>query len=150
MAYCSINRIYKSAGFAVSAVNLQRTNFNEPCLFLMMNTVYGIPNCDTVKKTQDWLKEHSVEYTFHNYKLEGISKEKLVQWCKEAGWETVLNRKSSTWKKLSPEVQQKVTNQTEAIKVMMENNSSIKRPVIDTGKKILVGYDEEAFIKHLK
>jgi len=115
-----------------------------------MITVYGIPNCDTIKKTRDWLDEHKIEYTFHDYKKSGISKEKLSAWSKKVGWETLLNKKSSTWRSLSPEEQKKVTNQTTAIKVMMENNSIIKRPVIEVGDVILVGYSEEQFIKHLK
>ena len=115
-----------------------------------MITVYGIPNCDTIKKTLDWLKKNKIEYEFHDYKKSGISKTKLSEWCKKIGWEVLLNKKSTTWRSLSPEEQQKVTNQTEAIKVMMENNSIIKRPVIEAGNVILVGYNEEQFIKQLK
>jgi arsenate reductase len=115
-----------------------------------MITVYGIPNCDTIKKTRDWLDEHQIKYAFHDYKKSGISKEKLSAWSKKVGWEILLNKKSSTWRSLSPEEQQKVTNEAKAIKVMMENNSIIKRPVIEVGDVILVGYNEEQFIKHLK
>ena len=115
-----------------------------------MITVYGIPNCDTIKKTRDWLDEHKIEYTFHDYKKSGISKEKLSAWSKKVGWEILLNKKSSTWRNLSPDEQKKVTSEITAIKVMMENNSIIKRPVIENGDVILVGYNEEQFIKHLK
>jgi len=115
-----------------------------------MITVYGIPNCDTIKKTRDWLDEHKIKYSFHDYKKSGITKTKLSAWSKTAGWETLLNKKSSTWRSLSPEAQKKVTNETTAIKVMMENNNIIKRPVIENGDVILVGYNEEQFIKHLK
>jgi arsenate reductase len=115
-----------------------------------MITVYGIPNCDTIKKTRDWLDEHKIKFAFHDYKKSGISKEKLSAWSKKVGWEILLNKKSSTWRSLSTEEQQKVTSETTAIKVMMENNSIIKRPVIESGDVILVGYNEEQFIKHLK
>jgi len=115
-----------------------------------MITVYGIPNCDTIKKTRDWLDEHKIKYAFHDYKKSGISKEKLSAWSKKVGWEILLNKKSSTWRNLSPDEQKKVTSEITAIKVMMENNSIIKRPVIENGDVILVGYNEEQFIKHLK
>jgi arsenate reductase len=115
-----------------------------------MITVYGIPNCDTIKKTRDWLENNKIEYEFHDYKKSGISKTKLSEWCKKVGWEILLNKKSSTWRNLSAAEQQTVTNQPAAVKVMMENNSIIKRPVIENAGVILVGYNEEEFIKQLK
>lgn len=118
-------------------------------IFLDM-TVYGIPNCDTIKKTQDWLKKHKLSFDFHNYKTEGITKEKLAEWSSKVGWETILNKKSSTWRGLSAEEQAKVKNQSSAIKIMLENNSIIKRPVIEAGANVLVGFNEEEFIQQLK
>jgi arsenate reductase len=115
-----------------------------------MITVYGIPNCDTIKKTLDWLKKNKIEYEFHDYKKSGISKEKLSAWSKKVGWEVLLNRKSTTWKSLSPQEQQAVTTQASAIKEMMKNNSIIKRPVIESGDVILVGFNDNEFIKQLK
>ncbi len=115
-----------------------------------MVTVYGIPNCDTIKKTQDWLKKNKIEYSFHNYKSDGISKEKLSAWCKKIGWELLLNKKSTTWKSLTPQEQENATTQTAAITIMQQNNSIIKRPVIEAGNVILVGFNETEFIKHLK
>ena len=115
-----------------------------------MITVYGIPNCDTIKKTRDWFEKNKIEYVFHDYKKSGITKTKLVDWCNKVGWEIVLNKKSTTWKSLSAEDQKSITNATAAIKVMMENNSIIKRPVIEVEDVILVGYNEEEFIKQLK
>jgi Spx/MgsR family transcriptional regulator len=112
--------------------------------------VYGIPNCDTIKKTLDFLKKNTIPFEFHDYKKSGISKEKLNAWCKQAGWEILLNKKSSTWRGLSIAVQQKITDQTSAIKIMMENNSIIKRPVIEKGKILLVGFIETEIIKLLK
>jgi len=115
-----------------------------------MNIIYGIPNCDTTKKTLDWFKKNKVEYEFHDYKKTAISKEKIEQWCKKVSWEILLNKKSTTWKNLTSAEQQTVTSQAAAIKIMMENTSIIKRPVIETGNVILVGYNEENFIKQLK
>ena len=105
-------------------------------------TIYGIPNCDTVKKTLDWFKQKNIPISFHDYKKEGISKEKLTAWCKLTGWQILLNKKSATWRGLSAEEQEKVTTQTAAIQLMMNNTSIIKRPVIEIGKEMLVGFKE--------
>ena len=115
-----------------------------------MITVYGIPNCNSIKKTFDWLKNNQKDYQFHDYKKSGITQAKLSAWCKKAGWENVLNKKGTTWKKLSLSEQGKVTNAASAIQMMMEHNSMIKRPVIESGENILVGYDEEVFLKTIK
>ncbi|MES1226902.1 MAG: ArsC family reductase, partial [Bacteroidota bacterium] len=120
----------------------------EPHLNSM--TVYGIPNCDTIKKTTDWLKKNKIDFSFHDYKKEGITKAKLATWSEKVGWETILSKKSTTWRELSAEEQAKIKSQSAAIKVMMENNSIIKRPVIEAGDKLLVGFNEEQFIKQLK
>ena len=113
-------------------------------------TVYGIPNCDTVKKSLDWLRKNKIDYEFHDYKKSGITKAKLEAWSKKVGWEVLVNKKGTTWRKLTAEEQEKVTNQSAAIKVMMENNSIIKRPVVEDGEKLLVGFNETDFIKQLK
>jgi Spx/MgsR family transcriptional regulator len=107
--------------------------------------VYGIPNCDTIKKTLNWLKENKVAVIFHDYKKGGISQKKLSDWCKLVGWETLLNKKSATWRGLSAEQQSNTLNEAAAIQLMMENTSIIKRPVVEFGKKILVGFDEKTF-----
>ena len=104
--------------------------------------VYGIPNCDTIKKTLSWLKENKIAVTFHDYKKEGITKQKLLAWCKIAGWETLLNKKSATWRGLSAVQQALITNQTAAIQLMIENTSIIKRPVLEIGETLLVGFNE--------
>lgn len=106
-----------------------------------MYTVYGIPNCDTVKKVKDWLDDHKIKYNFHNYKTDGIGPEKLKSWCAQVGWETVLNKKSTSWRDLDAAAQEKVTNEKAAIKVLLQNNSMIKRPVIEKGDKVVaVGF----------
>ena len=106
-------------------------------------TIYGIPNCDTVKKTLDWFKLKNIPTVFHDYKKEGISKTNLTAWCKLAGWQILMNKKSTTWRGLSAKEQEKVTNQTAAIQLMMNNTSLIKRPVIAIGEEILVGFKED-------
>ena len=113
-------------------------------------TVYGILNCDTVKKSLDWLKKNKIDYEFHDYKKSGITKAKLEAWSKKVGWEVLVNKKGTTWRKLTREDQEKITTQSAAIKVMMENNSIIKRPVVEAGEKLLVGFNETDFIKQLK
>ena len=105
-------------------------------------TVYGIPNCDTIKKTLDWFKKHKVTVVFHDYKKEGISKEKLTAWCKQVGWEVLLNKKSTTWRELAADEQAAVTTTAAAIKLMQQQTRIIKRPVIEFEKKLLVGFDE--------
>lgn len=110
-------------------------------------TVYGIPNCDTIKKTLDWYRKKNIPVDFHDYKKYGVNKEKLAQWCKEVGWESLLNKKSTTWRSLSPADQQKVTNEKVAMQLMIEFPSIIKRPVIEMNNKIMVGFNETYFTK---
>jgi arsenate reductase len=110
-------------------------------------TVYGIPNCDVIKKTLDWYTKKNIPVDFHDYKKYGIKKERLVQWCKEVGWELLLNKKSTTWRSLSLEDQQNVINEKSAIRVMMEFTSIIKRPVIEINDRIVVGFDQKYFTK---
>jgi len=104
-----------------------------------MLTVYGIPNCDTVKKARDWLDAKGKEYRFHNYKTDGISAELLARWCQELGWEKVLNWKSSTFKAL-PDSDKHNINEEDAKALMMDQPSMIKRPIFDTGTFIIAGF----------
>lgn len=109
-------------------------------------TVYGIPNCNTVKKSLDWLKANNIDFEFHDFKKKGITTEKLSDWCKVFGWETVLNKKGLTWKKLSKEEQSKINNQEKAITYLIENTSAIKRPVVEKdGHAILISFDENRY-----
>ena len=108
-----------------------------------MIKLYGIKNCDTVKKAINWLTDNNVKYQFHDYKKEGVDKKKLQQFIQEFGLEKIINRKGTTWHKLSVDEQSKINNQESAIKLMVENTSIIKRPIIDLGSKCLVGFDEE-------
>ncbi|MEO7766389.1 MAG: Spx/MgsR family RNA polymerase-binding regulatory protein [Ferruginibacter sp.] len=110
-------------------------------------TVYGIPNCDTIKKTMDWYQRKNIRVDFYDFKKQGIKKDKLAQWCKFVGWEQLLNKKSTTWRSLPLEMQQKITGEKAAILLMMEYTSIIKRPVIEMNNKILVGFNDTYFTK---
>ena len=104
-------------------------------------TVYGIPNCDSVKKARTWLTEHGLAYEFHDFKKQGVPETELGQWIAAAGWETVLNRKGTTWRKLETTVQAAVVDSASAQTLMREHASVIKRPVIAwPSGKITVGY----------
>jgi arsenate reductase (glutaredoxin) len=105
--------------------------------------VYGIPNCDTTKKALALLKKNNIPFSFHDYKLQGITKEKLEYWCSLKSWELIFNRRSTTWRELSESEQKKVIDQPSAIKLMMEQNSIIKRPVIEYNGKLIVGFNEK-------
>ena len=107
--------------------------------------IYGIPNCDTIKKTLDWFKKNKIEFQFHDYKKEGITKTKLTTWSKIVDWNILLNKKGTTYKKLSAEEQEDISNAKTAINFMLENTSSIKRPVLEFGEKIQVGFNEIAY-----
>lgn len=113
--------------------------------------VYGIPNCNTVKKARVWLEENDLSFEFHDFKKKGISAEKLNEWCDTFGWEVVLNKKGTTWKNLDPDLKESVTDQQTAIVVMLQNNSAIKRPIVEVaGKSVLISYSEEQYISALK
>jgi len=110
-------------------------------------TIYGIKNCDTMKKARAWLDKHKVGYSFHDYKSAGIERAKLEGWAKKAGWETLLNRAGTTFKKLPDKDRDGVTEK-KAIALMLAQPSMIKRPVLDLGSgKLLVGFSPEVYAK---
>ena len=112
-------------------------------------TIYGIKNCDTMKKARAWLDGHGVKYHFHDYKSEGIGKDVLKGWSGELGWETLLNRAGTTFRKL-PDADREGLNERKALALMAEQPSMIKRPVLDLGKKRLVGFKPEIYAKEVK
>jgi arsenate reductase len=112
-------------------------------------TIYGIKNCDTMKKARAWLDSHGVSYDFHDYKSEGIAKDKLKQWSEEVGWETLLNRAGTTFRKL-PDGEKEDLNEKKALALMLEQPSMIKRPVLDLGGKRLVGFKPDVYAKEVK
>lgn len=113
-------------------------------------TVYGIPNCGSVKKAMLWLKHKKVAFTFHNFKESGITSAKLNAWCKQLGWEQVLNKKSTTWRGLAPGEQAAVINQKTAVQLMLTHHSLIKRPAIEHNGRITVGYNEDLYEQMLR
>lgn len=110
----------------------------------MTITLYGIKNCDTMKKARTWLDDHGVVYAFHDYKAKGIDAESLHVWCAKAGWETVLNRAGTTFKKLSEEDRADLT-EDKAIALMLKQPSMIKRPVLDKDGALQVGFKPEQY-----
>src|SRR5471032_345158 len=109
-----------------------------------MTTIYGIKNCDTMKKARAWLEAHKVAYDFHDYKTAGIEKGKLETWIKKAGWETLLNKAGTTFRKL-PDQDKEGLTEAKAIKLMLAQPSMIKRPVLEQGAKLLVGFKPEQY-----
>lgn len=115
-----------------------------------MLKLYGIKNCDSMKKAFTWLGERDIPYEFHDYKKSGVPRDRLVAWCRTLGWKTLLNTKGSTWRKLTPE-QQDITTQGKAVALMLEQPSIIRRPVIETaGGHLLVGFDPTMFESFVK
>ena len=113
--------------------------------------VYGIPNCNTVKKSLDWLKLHQIDFEFHDFKKKGVTAEKLNEWCGVFGWENILNKKGTTWKKLTPEEQLVAKDQAGAVQILLKYTSAIKRPVVEKdGKAILLSFNEDQYRALLK
>jgi len=104
-----------------------------------MTTLYGIRNCDTMKKAWTWLDDHGVAYGFHDYKKQGIDRAKLEGWVRELGWETVLNRAGATFRKL-PEADRQGLDAAKAVDLMLAQPSMIKRPILEADGKLLVGF----------
>ncbi len=111
-----------------------------------MITMYGIPNCDTVKKARTWLEQAGVAYVFHDYKKAGIDKAMLEGWARQVGWETLLNRAGLTFKKL-PDDSRQGLDEKKAIALMLAQPSMIKRPVVDKKGRITVGFKPEIYEK---
>ncbi|MCP9770625.1 Spx/MgsR family RNA polymerase-binding regulatory protein [Lacihabitans sp. LS3-19] len=115
-----------------------------------MLKVYGIPNCDTVKKSLDYIKSKDVAYEFHNYKKDGITVEKLNSWIKQVPLDKLVNKKGTTYKALTDDQKADLENPKTAAKVLVEKSSVIKRPLLEIDEKVLtVGFDKELFDKIL-
>ena len=112
-------------------------------------TIYGIKNCDTMKKARGWLDDHGVAYSFHDYKSAGVDKTRLAGWAKAVGWETLLNRAGTTFRKLD-EADKLGLTEARAIALMLAQPSMIKRPVLDLGGKLVVGFKPEIYEKDVK
>ena len=109
-----------------------------------MITLYGIANCDTMKKARGWLDGHGVAYAFHDYKKAGVDEGLVRAWVAELGWESLVNRRGTTWRRL-PEPEREGIDAKSAIRLMVENPSLIRRPVLDTGEARHVGFSEDLY-----
>ena len=108
--------------------------------------LYGINNCNTVKSSIEWLKKKKIEFEFHDYKSKGITEAKLKDWIKQVGWESLVNKRGTTWRQLDDKVQAGITNEKSAIALMLEKTSVIKRPLIEKNEKfIALGFDENTY-----
>ena len=107
----------------------------------------GIPNCDTVKKARAWLAEHHIDAQFHDFKKQGVPADAMARWINQVGWEPLLNRKGTTWRKLAPEQQAQAQTEQGAVTVMQSQSSVIKRPVVDWGHCVTVGFDAAVWEK---
>lgn len=106
-----------------------------------MTILYGIKNCDTVKKARKWLDTAGIDYRFHDFRADGLQREQLAAWNKAVGWETLLNRRGTTWRQLPEDVKQGI-DESSALDLMMEQPTLIKRPVLEHGGEFLVGFKE--------
>lgn len=111
---------------------------------VVIPTLYGIPNCDTMKKARRWLDEHGVAYRFHDYKKQGLDEAQVRQWVAELGWETLLNRRGMMWRKLDEQTRTDI-DEAGAVRLMLEIPSIIKRPVLDLGERRVVGFDPTGY-----
>lgn len=114
-----------------------------------MQTLYGIKNCDTVKKARRWLEEHGLDYQFHDFRQDGLDRRKIEEWASQLGWEALLNRRSTTWRQLD-ENQRTDLDHRSAVSLMASNPTLIRRPVLDTGDQLVVGFSQDNYLKLLK
>lgn len=109
-----------------------------------MNTLYGIPNCNTVSKARKWLTENNIDYQFHNFKKDGLDQQILEKWVDALGWEILLNKRGTTWRKLADEMKADI-DRNKAVSIMLDNTSIIKRPVLDMGGTVHVGFKDAQY-----
>ena len=110
--------------------------------------MYGIANCDTIKKAKNWLKDHAIEYQFHDYKKLGTDKSQLFEWLQELGWEQLINKRGTTWRKLDESTKASMDNNA-AIKIMQDNPSIIKRPLLIINDQKILGFKEDIYQQEL-
>ena len=110
-----------------------------------MYIIYGIKNCNTMKKAFTWLDEQQISYQFHNYKTEGLSAELLSRLLELVDWQSLLNTRGTTWRKLDEAIRLQIDNQDAAMKIMLANPSILKRPLLVDGKRALLGFSDESY-----
>lgn len=109
-----------------------------------MVILYGIKNCDTVKKARSWLEQREIPYRLHDYRVDGLSEQQLVDFAKHLGWEAMLNRSSTSWRQLTEEQRENLTEES-ALKLMLSLPTLIKRPILETGGRLLIGFKPELY-----
>ena len=109
-----------------------------------MTILYGIKNCDTVKKARKWLDAHGIDYRFHDFRADGLDEAMLRSWVSELGWETLVNRRGTTWRQLPAQVREAI-DEASAIALVLEHPALIKRPVLDLGNRRVVGFSEQTY-----
>ena len=114
----------------------------------MMYTLYGISNCNTVKKAKDWLEDNNIDYQFHDYRKQGLTTELLESFEAALGWEKLLNKQSTSWRKLDDDQKSNISRQT-ALQYMLNTPTLIKRPVLDTGEKMIIGFKADNYQNEL-
>jgi Spx/MgsR family transcriptional regulator len=112
----------------------------------MKPTLYGIRNCDTMKKAFAWLAARNVAYDFHDYKKDGVPAGKLKEWARSVGWEKLVNTRGPTWRKI-PEEQRENLTEARALALLEKNSSAIKRPIVETGTALLIGFDPDGYAR---
>jgi len=112
--------------------------------------IYGITNCNTVKKALDWLKANQIPYEFHDFKKVGISTEKLNEWDAKAGYEKFMNKQGLTWKQLDPAIKDTIKTKADALQLLQQKTSMIKRPVVEDDGFLFFGFDEAVYQQHFK
>lgn len=109
-----------------------------------MIKVYGIKNCDTVKKARNWLENNKIEYYFHDYRVDGVTEKQIKQWMSELGLDAMVNKRSTTWKEMDDKTKDSLNEKT-AVKVFLEHPTLIKRPLLDNGSTRYIGFKEEDY-----
>jgi arsenate reductase len=114
----------------------------------MKVTIYGIRNCDTMKKAFAWLDGHSIDYAFHDYKKAGVPADRLAAWAKAVGWERLANTRGPTWRKI-PDREKTGLDEAKMLRLLLQHPSAIRRPVVECGRKILLGFDPGEFARSI-
>jgi len=112
-------------------------------------TVYGIKNCDTMKKAFAWLEEHGIDYAFHDYKKSGVPADRLAAWAAKVGWEPLANTRGPTWRKI-PDADKSGLDEEKMLALLEAHSSAIRRPVVEAGSRVLVGFDPAEFARTLR
>ena len=110
----------------------------------MAVTLYGIKNCDTIRNARRWLSDEDIEFTFYDFRSDGLDKNRLSPWVDELGWEVLVNKRSTTWRNLDPDVKENI-DQKMALNIMLEQPTIIRRPILDLGNKRIVGFSAETY-----